>query len=219
VVLLAVELGGTSPLAAQGELDRLESGIRAANGPAVRTAAAIPRVYLGARADNDVNGVRVLSVAGGGPADRAGLQARDLVVGAAGRKIRSIEELSTVLGGFRPGDRLAIELLRGNQPLKVDIILAAAPGAAQAGTTLPPVPGMGRTEAIPPPPGEAPLLPSPGDAPLALPSDGPAFGPPGMQPVAPNSAQAQIEDLRRRVDQLERRVLELERALKDAQKK
>ncbi len=156
----------------------------------------------------------MLSVATGGPADRAGLQARDLVVGAAGRKIRSIEELSTILGGFKPGDRLALELLRGNQPLKIDIILAAAPGASS-----PPLPGTGRTEAIPPPPGEAPLLPAPADVPLTSPSDGPAFGPPATQPVAPNSAQAQIEDLRRRVDQLERRVLELERALKESQKK
>ena len=107
VVLFAAGLGGTSPAAAQGELDRLESGIRTSNGPPVMAVAAPQRVYLGAVADNDAGrGVRVLSVRSGGPADRAGLQAQDLIVGAAGRKIHLLAELSAILNGLNPGDRL-----------------------------------------------------------------------------------------------------------------
>ena len=68
------------------------------------------RVYLGAMADNDAGrGVKVLSVRSGGPADRAGLQAQDLIVGAAGRKIRLLSELSAILSRLNPGDRLALE--------------------------------------------------------------------------------------------------------------
>ena len=132
VVLLAAGLGGISPAAAQGELDRLESGIRTSNGPPVITVAAAQRVYLGAFADNEGGrGVRVLSVRPGGPADRAGVQPQDLIVAAAGRRIGLLSELSAILNSLNPGDRLALELLRGNRPLKAEVVLGTPPGATQ----------------------------------------------------------------------------------------
>ncbi len=229
VVLLAAGIGGSSPAAAQGELDRLESGIRASSGPPVTPIGGPQRVYLGAMADNDAGrGVILLSVRSGGPADRAGLQAQDLIVGAAGRKIRVLSELTAILSRLNPGDRLAIEYLRGNKPLRAEVLLGAPPGAATPGPFgPPPLPGLGagRTEAIPPPPGEAavsppPLAPPPEAPALAAPTpQGPAFGAPDAQPLPPNSAQGQIDELRRRVDRLERRVQELERALADAKRK
>jgi hypothetical protein len=95
--------------------------------------------------------------------------------------------------------------------------LGTPPAAAQPGT--PPATGFGpgRTETIPPPPGDVTPPNSAAPAPLPLP-EGPAIGVP-IPPVPPNSAQAQIEELRRRVDQLERKVQELERALAASQKK
>src|SRR5208283_2674892 len=110
------------------------------------------RVYLGARAEDDVGGIRVLSVGNGGPADRAGLQAQDLIVGAAGQKVRMLSQLSTILNGRNSGDRLALEILRGNRPLRIDVVL----GGIQPGAMPPPVPAAGRRESIPPPPGEIP---------------------------------------------------------------
>lgn len=209
VALLAVGQGGASPAAAQGELDRLESGIRTSNGQPV---AASQRVYLGAVADDSAGrGVWVLSVRSGGPADRAGLQAQDLIIAAAGRKIRLLGELSAILNGLNPGDRLSLELVRGNRPLRTEVVLGAPPG------TPPPTGlGAGRTESIPPPPGEVASPPSLTPAP---PSEGPAFSVPNRQPFPPNSPQAQIEELRRRVDQLERRIAELERALAESRQK
>jgi len=208
--LFAAGLAVPSPAAAQGELDRLESGIRATNGSPATPVAAAKRIYLGARADDDTGGVRVLSVSRGGPADRAGLQAQDTIIGAAGRKIRSLAELSTILNGLKAGDRLALELLRGNRPLRIEVVLGAPPSAAQPGAAPPPVPSAGRTESIPPPPGD--LSPPP-------PLEGPAIGPPAPPSVPPSSPQAQIDALRRRVDLLERRVVELERALAESRRK
>jgi hypothetical protein len=207
VVLCTVGLGAASPASAQGPLDRLESGIRNSNGQTVTAVAAPQRVYLGAFADNEAGrGVRVLSVRSGGPAERAGLQTQDLVIGAAGRKIQLLEELSTILNALNPGDHLSLDLLRGNKTLRIDVVLGAPPGATQPGQpgTPPSVHGAGKTEALPPPPGEAPP---------ALPPEGPAIAVPTPQPIIPNSPQAQIEELRRRVDQLERRVQELEHVL------
>ena len=214
VALLAAGLGGTSPAVAQGELDRLESGIRATNGPPVITVAAVQRVYLGAFADNDPgHGVRVLSVRSGGPADRAGLHAQDLIVGAAGRRINVLSELSAVLNALKPGDRLSLEFIRGNQPLRTEVILGATPGTAQLGQPGTPPPsglGAGRTESIPPPPGD--VVPAP------LP-EGPAIGVPSLAKIPTDPSQSQIQELRRRVDQLERRVEELERALAESKRK
>jgi hypothetical protein len=191
-------------------LDRLESGIRTANGPAVAVAGP-QRVYLGAFADDDAGrGVRVTSVRKGGPADRAGLQAQDLIVGAAGRKIHLLSELSTILNGLKPGDHLALEFDRGNQPLRADVVLGAPPSTARLGQVPSSGLGAGRTEVIPPPPGDT--LPTPS-------SEGPALGGANPQPVPANGPQAQIEELRRRVDQLERKVQELERALAESQRK
>ncbi|MGO9115888.1 MAG: PDZ domain-containing protein [Thermoguttaceae bacterium] len=215
VVLLAAGLGVASLATAQGELDRLESGIRTSNGLPAMAVAAPQHAYLGAVAENDAGrGVILLSVRSGGPADHAGLQAHDLIIGAAGRKIRLLSELSVILNNLNPGDRLALEFLRGNKPLRAEVVLGAPPGAAIAGPPgAPPPTGLsaGRTETIPPPPGEETLAPSP---------QGPALqGVPDSQPVPPNSPQAQIDELRRRVDRLERRVQELERALAESRRK
>ena len=215
VVLFAAGLGGTSPAAAQGELDRLESGIRTSNGPPVMTVAAAQRVYLGAFADDDAGrGVRVLSVRSGGPADRAGLQPQDLIVGAAGRKIHLLSELSAILNGLNPGDRLSLELVRGNRPLRIEVVLGAASGRVQPGQPgTPPPPGLGAG-----PNGIHPAAAGRRDAPRPSPK-GRHSVVPDPQPLPANNPQAQIEELRRRVDQLERRVQELERALAESRRK
>ena len=140
VVLLAAGLGRISPAAAQGVLDRLESGIRMSNGQPAATIAAGQRVYLGAVADDDAGrGVRVLSVRAGGPADRAGLKAQDLVVTAAGRKVHLLSELTNILSSLAPGDRLSLELMRGNRMVKTEVVVAAVPGIAP----LPPPTSLG----------------------------------------------------------------------------
>ncbi len=220
VVLLAAGLAQTSPASAQSELERLESGIRSSNGQPPTTFATPQHGYLGAVADDDAgHGVRVLSVRAGGPADRAGLHAQDLVVGAAGRKIHLLSDLTAVLSSLNPGDRLPLELFRGNRPLHIEVVLAAPPGAApavQPGMPPLPGPGTGRSESIPPPPGEVAPPPAPSDGPALLPPGNPFA--PNPQPVPPNSPQAQIDQLRQRVDQLERRVQELEHALAESQK-
>jgi len=210
VALVTSGLAAPSPAAGQGELERLELGIRASNGSLATAVSATQRVYLGARADSDIGGIRILSVSSGGPADRAGLLAQDLVVGAAGHKTRSLAELSTILNGLNPGDRVALEILRGNRPLRTEVVLGTPLSATQPGSIPPPVPSVGRTESIPPPPGAASPVPS---------LEGPAISVPNARPVPPNNPQAQIDGLRRRVEQLERRVEELERALAESRRK
>ena len=117
------------------------------------------RVYLGAIAlDEGGRGVRITSIRNGGPAQHAGLQARDLVVGAAGKRIQHLHELTALLGGMNPGDRLALDVVRGARQMQIEVVLAAPPGVSQpaAPASLPPPVGAvgGRREPIPPPPAE-----------------------------------------------------------------
>ncbi len=214
LTLLLTAAGVCVPATAKNVLGRLESDIRQANGQPTATATVPQKVYLGAIAlDEAGGGVRITGVRNGGPAQRAGLQSQDLVVGVAGKPIQLLRELTTVLGGMNPGDKLPLEVVRGTRRMRIEVILGAPLAAFQPGEhTIPPPPsglGAGRTEAIPPPPGEV-ALPSP--------ADGPALNVPA-RPVAPNGAQSQIEELRHRIDQLEHRVQELERALAEARKK
>jgi hypothetical protein len=210
VVLLASGLAETAPVSAQGVMDRLESGIRTSNRQPEMAVAPAQRVYLGAVADDDAGrGVRVLSIRSGGPADRAGLQPQDLVVGAAGSKIRLLSELAAILNSRNPGDRVALEVMRGIRPVHMEVVLGLPPGATPlAQPNTPPETGLGagRTESIPPPPGDVSPPPT---------SEGPSLVVPGAaaQPFPPKSTQTQIEQLQRRLDQMERRVEELERTL------
>ncbi len=223
LALLVAGIAATSPATAQNELDRLESDIRASNGSSAAVAPA-QRPYLGAFADDDASrGVRVLSVRSGGPADRAGLQPQDLIVGAAGRKIRQLSQLTEILNSLKPGDHLSLELLRGNRPLPTVVVLGTVPGAGQsAPPAAMPVPpagatGAGRTEPIPPPPGDLSPLPGPTEGPALVTPANP-FAPVNPPVGPPGGAQTQIEELRHRVDQLEKEVKELHRQLAELQR-
>ena len=214
LTLLLTAAGVSAPATAQSVLGRLESDIRQANEQPAATATIPQKVYLGAIAlDEAGGGVRITSVRKDGPAQQAGLQAQDLVVGAAGKRIQLLRELTTMFGSMNPGDRVPLEVVRGTQRMRIEVVLGAPPAAVQlGGHPIPPPPGgLGavRSETIPPPPSDL-TLPSP--------ADGPTLNVP-TQPVAPNSTQAQIEELRHRIDQLEHRVQELEKALADAKKK
>jgi DNA-binding MarR family transcriptional regulator len=68
-------------------------------------------------------GLLVRSVDGGGPADRAGIAAGDLIVAAAGREVRSVVDLHEALA---PGTPTEVRLLRGERRLAVGIAAPAA---------------------------------------------------------------------------------------------
>jgi S1-C subfamily serine protease len=60
-------------------------------------------------------GVMVDEVTGGSPAERGGLLSKDVIVGMDGRPIVSMGELVVALRNHRPGDEVAVELMRGTE--------------------------------------------------------------------------------------------------------
>ncbi|NEC87485.1 S1C family serine protease [Streptomyces sp. SID12501] len=64
----------------------------------------------------------------GGPGDRAGLQAGDIITGVDGRRVHSGEELIVRIRAHRPGDRLGLSLLRGGRQRTISLVLGSSGG-------------------------------------------------------------------------------------------
>ena len=88
------------------------------------------RVYLGTIPDyaqGDVVGVKLSGVVKGGPAAEAGLQAGDVIVELAGKKIDNIYDYTYALDGLRAEAPVEIVVLRQEQRVALSII----PGARE----------------------------------------------------------------------------------------
>jgi S1-C subfamily serine protease len=69
------------------------------------------------------DGVTVDAARPGGAAAKAGIKADDVIAGVGGQPTADIGELENVLTGYRPGDRVKVELLRNGNPREVLVTL------------------------------------------------------------------------------------------------
>jgi len=82
------------------------------------------RAYLGTIPDyaqTDVRGVRLSGVAGGGPADKAGIRAGDVIVQLAGKKIDNIYDYTYAIEAIKIGRTVPVAVLRGDRRLELKI--------------------------------------------------------------------------------------------------
>ncbi|MEV3931995.1 MULTISPECIES: S1C family serine protease [unclassified Streptomyces] len=68
------------------------------------------------------------AVTEGGPADKAGVRAGDIITEVEGRRVHSGEELIVKIRAHRPGDRLGLVLTRGGKDLSMTLTLGSASG-------------------------------------------------------------------------------------------
>ncbi|MFJ8547123.1 S1C family serine protease [Streptomyces sp. NPDC093586] len=68
-------------------------------------------------------GVAVVSVVGGGAADRAGLRAGDVITGLGDSDITTITSLSEALASMRPGDRVKVTYTRDGDERTAEVTL------------------------------------------------------------------------------------------------
>jgi S1-C subfamily serine protease len=90
--------------------------------------------------DEDTNGILIVTVESGSPADEAGLQAGssgesivingreillggDVITAVDGRSVASIQALRESLAGYDPGDEVSITILRGGSEQDVQVTL------------------------------------------------------------------------------------------------
>jgi serine protease Do len=84
-----------------------------------------------------------------GPAGRAGLEARDVVIRFDGTAVDDSQELVDLLAGKEPGDEVALVYVRGGRERTTEVSLAGRPEGARP---APMAPTMPRAPQVPSPP-------------------------------------------------------------------
>ena len=95
--------------------------------PAPRAGSDRPRPSLGTIPDmtDEPGGVRLSGVRAGSPADSAGMREGDVLVGIGQDSIANLEDFQTALMHHSAGDRVEVRYKRGDQLIRVMVILAA----------------------------------------------------------------------------------------------
>jgi membrane-associated protease RseP (regulator of RpoE activity) len=73
--------------------------------------------------DGPPQGVRITGVRPGSPAEKAGVQGGDVIVGFAGMSVRTLEDLTFALRGRRPGDQVQVVVRRAGGEQRVQAVL------------------------------------------------------------------------------------------------
>lgn len=84
------------------------------------------RAYLGVVPDmdnSDVDGFLIADVAKDGPADKAGLQAGDVIVELGEEKVASLRDLRRALRDFKPDEEAELKVIRGDEELSITVLL------------------------------------------------------------------------------------------------
>jgi putative serine protease PepD len=69
-----------------------------------------------ANPDGEPDGVAVIAVAGGGPADNAGIKSGDIIMSLNGESTPSLQVLENHLADLQPGDKVKVTYTRGTSP-------------------------------------------------------------------------------------------------------
>lgn len=72
-------------------------------------------------------GVIIADVEKNSPAEQAGLERYDIIVKVNGNRVKKGEELSTRIAEISPGDKVNLEIFRGNKKMTVTVIVGEAP--------------------------------------------------------------------------------------------
>ncbi len=75
-------------------------------------------------------GAQVGDVMGGSPAERAGIEARDVIVALDGSAVTSMGQLVVVLRQHRPGDTVRLDIMRDQQRMSMEVVLVERPPRA-----------------------------------------------------------------------------------------
>jgi len=85
-----------------------------------------PRPLLGVSIEDAEDGARILEVAEGSGAERAGLQKGDVITWIAGAVVKNKLVLSSQIRKFRPGDTLMLKVRRDNTVMKLKATLGSS---------------------------------------------------------------------------------------------
>jgi S1-C subfamily serine protease len=100
--------------------------------PALEKGRDVPRAFLGVSTRTATDGgVVVGAVTDGGPAARAGLRVRDVIVEVGGRPVRDSDDIAAAVNARRPRDELTIVVERGGDRRTLTVTLGTQPDQAK----------------------------------------------------------------------------------------
>jgi len=87
----------------------------------------VNRPIIGIMGQTEVNvgGVAVESVSEGGPAETAGIKAKDIITKIDGDRVKSIEELINFISKHDVGETVTLTILRDGETMLIDVILGS----------------------------------------------------------------------------------------------
>lgn len=81
------------------------------------------RAVMGINGEDHDRGCRITGVAEGMPAEKAGLKEGDIIQKMDGKKVSGIGDLAQRIGAKRPGNKIKLEVQRGDETLEVEVTL------------------------------------------------------------------------------------------------
>ena len=75
----------------------------------------------------DIRGIMVGRVEEGGPADKAGLQEKDIIISMNGENVRDWASFRTKIAAFKPGDEVSLGIVRDEDNMTLDVTLGKRP--------------------------------------------------------------------------------------------
>lgn len=79
---------------------------------------------LGVILGEEEDGAKVEKVVPGTPAEKAGIQAGDVITHVDGKETDTRDELVNIIRSYRPGDSVTVKLQRGEATLEMAVVLA-----------------------------------------------------------------------------------------------
>jgi len=106
----------------------VEVKLTARPGTGGRSRQPLSRVFMGIQGVDAEGGARLDRITAAGPSEKAGLKAGDVITKAAGKPIANYAALIAAIRAKKPGEKLAVELIRKGKPVKLTVTLGTRPG-------------------------------------------------------------------------------------------
>ncbi len=96
--------------------------------PQLEKGAAPEHAYLGLQTTEAPNGgAQIAEATAGGPAQRAGLRAGDVVVEVDGEEVQSPDDVASAINDDKPGDKVDVKVQRGGSEQTISVTLGQRP--------------------------------------------------------------------------------------------
>lgn len=93
--------------------------------------------YLGIESETDpAGGVKLNGVTAGGPGEKSGLKAGDVIVAVAGIEVKTYDAMVDEFRKFKPNDKAKFKVKRGKDTIEIEVTFGARQAATQERPTL-----------------------------------------------------------------------------------